>query len=290
MQKICCVFDFKRLIITASEIFMKRFFLIGIFAVLFASGWQSVAAQQNEPKINPKIEAAKSRQPVLVELYTAEGCPVCPTADRNLTFLETEQPFGEANLITLALHVDYWNARSFRDEFSSPLFSRRQEIYRQIFRAGSIYTPQMIVDGQTQFPGTDLAKMQKAIGESAKTEKGNIEIAADKNAGGDINLSVKISDLPLHETSTIFLAVAEDNLAPRRSNGDGTGRKRTFTSVVRQLKSLGSIDAGQKNSDLETLLQPSSDWKLENLKLVVFVQENKSRKILGVGKFTLTKT
>ena len=275
---------------------MKHFFIIGIlagFVGFFVWSFQSSAAVgdalQNSSGNQNKTNSAKNKQPVLIELFTAEACPVCPTADRNLTFLETEQPFAEAELITLALHVDYRNSGAWRDEFSSPMFSRRQDIYGQIFKVSSIYTPQMIVDGRIQFAGTDLAKVQKAIIESAKTEKGKIELAVLTTANGDVKLQTKISDLPKHEVSTVFLAVAEDNLAPKNNRVESSGAKRTFTSVARELKSLGFLTAEQKNSEVETILQLPTNWKKENLKLIVFVQENGSRKVFGVGRLILTK-
>ena len=274
---------------------MKKFFLTGISTVFFgfiALSFQSQTAIADTPRLSPNDEiknnVTKSKQPVLIELFTAEGCPMCPSADRNLTFLETEQPFGEADIITLALHVDYWNSRSWRDEYSSPLFSRRQDIYGQVFKIGAIYTPQMVVDGQMQFAGTDLAKAQKAIVESAKNEKGKIELAIAGEANGDTKLKAKISDLPKHETSTVFLAVAEDNLASSRNRGENSGAKSNFTAVVRQLKTLGVLTAEQNNLETETVLQFQPNWKKENLKLVVFVQDNASRKIFGIGKLILT--
>jgi hypothetical protein len=272
---------------------MKHFFIIGIlagFVSFFVWNFQSSASDADVQQIpsldHNKNNSAKNKQPVLIELFTSEGCPTCPPADRNLTFLETEQPFAEADLITLSLHVDYWNSRTWKDEFSSPMFSRRQDIYGQIFKISSVYTPQMIVDGQMQFAGTDLAKVQKAIVESAKSEKGKVELSTveDKNSG--TKLLVKISDLPKHEISTVFLAVAEDNLASNRTGSSGA--KRAFTSVVRELKSLGFLSTEQKNLEVETFLQFQPSWKMENLKLVVFVQENGSRKVSAIGKHILT--
>lgn len=280
---------------------MKVILTIGFLSVLvgfFACGLQNKVAASDAPQIGTnsaeedepaKNNTAKNKPLVLVELYTSEGCPVCPPADRNLTFLETEQPFAQADLITLALHVDYWNSGGWRDEFSSAMFSRRQDIYRQVFRTGSIYTPQMIIDGQTQFPGTDLAKAQKSIIESAKNEKGKIELSTVKDAGGSIKLQAKISDLPKHDNSTIFLAIAEDNPVSSNSRGVNSAVKPVFTSVVRQLNSLGFLTAEQKSLDVETFLQFQTDWKTDNLKFVVFVQENGSRKVFAVGRLILTK-
>lgn len=266
---------------------MKQFFIVGILTVFFGIFVWSLRIDAAAGKMSQfdADSAAKNKQPVLIELFTSEGCPTCPPADRNLTFLETEQPFAEADLITLSLHVDYWNSRSWKDEFSSPMFSRRQDIYGQIFKINSVYTPQMIVDGQMQFAGTDLAKVQKAIVESAKNEKGKVELSIVEDKNGGTKLSVKISDLPKHEISTVFLAVAEDNLASNRASGSGT--KRVFTSVVRELKSLGFLAAEQMNMEAEISLQFQPNWKTKNLKLVVFVQENGSRKVSAIGKHIL---
>src|SRR5215203_5351918 len=102
-----------------------------------------------------------ARRPVLVELFTSEGCSSCPPADKNLAFLENQQPVPQAEIITLAFHVDYWDRLGWKDRFSSPLFSRRQEIYSQALKLDSSYTPQMIVNGESQFVGSDSGKAAK---------------------------------------------------------------------------------------------------------------------------------
>ena len=258
---------------------------ISVFVFSFPNRATAAARLQICSQNEKEISATKNKPLVLLELFTAERCPLCPTADRNLTFMETEQPFAEAELITLSLHVDYWNSNSAEDEFSSPMFSRRQSIYGQVFKISSIYTPQMILDGKTQFAGTDLAKAQKAVSESTKNEKGKIELTADETANGGIKLRVKITDLPKHEAATIFLAVAEDNLISKR--GANSSPKRIYTSVARELLSLGFLAAEQKNSEIENFFQLQPGWKPENLKLIVFVQENASRKVFGIGKYVL---
>lgn len=274
------------------SICMKQLFTIGFFTIFFSffvCNFLSDAAiaavprfEENQPS---KKNDTKEKSPVLIELFTAEACPMCPPADKNLVYLEKEQPFPEVEIITLSLHVDYWNGRGSKDEFASPMFTRRQDIYGRIFRVNQIFTPQMVVDGQTQFAGADLAKAQKAIIENARNAKGKIEVSTAKDAGGNINIQVKISDLPVHENSTVFLAVAEDNLASSRGRSATT--KREYISVVRELKSLGFLTAAQKSLETEIVLQFQPAWKKENLKFVVFVQENANRRILGVNKIKL---
>lgn len=223
---------------------------------------------------------AKEKTPVLVELFTSEGCASCPPADKTLALLEKEQPSADAEIITLSLHVDYWNNLGWKDEFSSALFSQRQAIYGQKFRINAIYTPQMIVDGTRQFVGNNLNEAQKAISESARTPKANIELSG----AADGKLKVKISEIPAHENASIYLAIAEDNLSSNVRRGENGGRTLEHASVVRELKPLGRILPPDKNFSVEITPEIQTNWKRENLKAVVFVQENQSRKILGVNR------
>lgn len=266
---------------------MKRIFIFGLAVLIFnfLGCLMQNATAVAQTKTNEQIQSDKttktvSKIPILVELFTSEGCPTCPPADANLALLEREQPFAETEIVTLALHVDYWNSLKWKDEYSSPIFSRRQQLYSQALKTGVNYTPQMFVDGRTEFVGSNMAKAQKAILEAAKTPKAKIEIAlmsADK-------LKVNILDVPVHQIATIFLAVTEDNLISNRKYGSPAERKAAHMSVVREIKSIGMMPTGQSNLELETVLQIQPEWRRENLKLVVFVQENASRKILGVNR------
>ena len=270
---------------------MKRIFIFGIlFALVGIVGWslrsgQTVAEAQQTVKNQAAAPTATDKKSlVLVELFTSEGCSSCPPADVNLSRIEKEQPVAGVEVITLSLHVDYWNSLGWKDEFSSPIYSRRQQIYSQALKLDSNYTPQMIVDGRTEFVGSNQEKTNKAIQEAAKNQKASVEIVQDAD-----KLKIKLSDLPAHETATVFLAVTEDNLASNVRRGENSGRKLEHTSVVRELTSLGMLSAEQKTLEMETALQIQPNWKRENLKIVVFVQENASRRILGVNRLLPAK-
>ena len=155
---------------------MKYTFVL-LFAIFFSScTWQKVESQPITQNPQSEIPNPKSKSPVLVELFTSEGCSSCPPADRALTFLEKQQPNSDAEIITLSLHVTYWDDLGWKDKFSSMLFTQRQELYSQRFNLDSIYTPQMVIDGNYELVGSDLTRAQKLISESAKNQKAKVEI------------------------------------------------------------------------------------------------------------------
>lgn len=225
--------------------------------------------------------SAQTRTPVLVELFTSEGCPTCPPADKYLAFLEKSQPFAGAELITLAWHVDYWDSFGWKDEFSSPVYSQRQVVYSRALNIGGTYTPQMFVDGTTYFVGTKADKAEKAITEAVKNPKAKIELSLNKDA-----LKINIPELPRHERSTVFLAYTEGNLVRKIGRGNNAGKTLEHTSVVRSVQSIGMIEASQPDFQAEYFIQFQPEWVKENLKIVVFVQENGSRKILAVERIS----
>ena len=265
---------------------MKQIFIFAVVIMTFSftgcSMQNDTAIAQTAPtKQNQSSKPAETRgkTPVLVELFTSEGCSSCPPADRVLSQLEKEQTNADAEIITLALHVDYWNYLGWKDEFSSKSYSERQSGYADKFKLDSIYTPQMVVDGQTQFVGSNLGTAQKAISDQAKNKKAAIEIS-----NTDDKLKVKISDAPPHDDSYVWLAIAEDDLKTNVRRGENGGRTLDHVSVVREMKLLGNLASADKNFEAETALQFNSAWKKDNLKFVVFVQGKDSKKIFGVKK------
>lgn len=227
--------------------------------------------------------AAAARKPVLLELFTSEGCSSCPPAERNLAYLQTEQPYPEAEIITLAFHVDYWDGLGWKDPFASPLFTQRHRVYDRKFRTGNIYTPQMVVDGDYEFVGSKLDKAEKAIVRSVRNEKGVVDLSL-----ADGRLSIDITKLPEIEYASVYLAYAEDGLSSEIERGENAGRTLSHVAVVRALQGLGRIEPGSSSFRIETVLNVDSTWRMDALKAVVFVQENHTRKIFGVSSIRLS--
>ena len=146
------------------------------------------------------------------------------------------------------------------------------------FKLYGTFTPQMVVDGEMHFVGSNLEEAKKAVAKAAKKEKPRVEINLTED-----KLKIKIPNLPKHEVSTLFLAITESNL---KGNGAGGNSAKPLEhgSIVRELRSLGWVQPQDQSVEVETFLQLQPFWKKENLKFVVFVQENYSRRVLAVGK------
>lgn len=140
----------------------------------------------------------------------------------------------------------------------------------------------MIVDGSVQFTGSDTGKATKEIIEAAKGAKATIELSIDAD-----KLKVKIPKLPEHENASVFLAIAEDNLVSNVRRGENSGKTLEHVSVARELKSIGSVNAPDKSFETEIVFQIQPAWKKENVKLVVFVQGNQTRKVYGANRIAV---
>jgi len=216
---------------------------------------------------------------VLVELFTSEGCSSCPPADKALTFLQTQQPVSGAGIITLAYHVDYWDRLGWKDRFSSAEYSQRQNDYSQRFTLDSIYTPQMIVDGTTEFVGSNLEKATGSIAGAATLDKAGVTAAVENG-----NIRVIIEKIQDHEAATVYLAVAEDRIATDVKSGENRGRRLEHSSVVRELQSIGTVRPETSSFNAEVPLPKNAEWATPNLRYVIFVQENVNRKVIAVGQ------
>ncbi len=220
--------------------------------------------------------------PVLVELFTSEGCSSCPPADALLMRLEKLQPVNGAKIIVLSQHVDYWNRLGWTDPFSSALFSRRQNDYADSFGTSGIYTPQMVVDGQAEFVGSDASRAQQAISRAAAQPKAPIIAVFTIDAKSDrAHVRVEVGSIPAGvplDNADVLLAVTEANLSTNVPRGENSGRTLQHTGVVRTLKSLGAL---AKSKVFEEDVKLPASWQRKNLSAVVFLQDRSNRRVLG---------
>ena len=246
---------------------------------------QQLASAQTQAPAHAAIEG--SRSPVLVELFTSEGCSDCPPADALLAQLDTRQPIPGADVIILELHVSYWND-DWRDPFSSMSYTDRQHMYAY-GHSDQMYTPQMIVDGGDRFIGSNGQAAVKAIQQAARAPKAPIELQWSGAANGnDRVLHVKVASLPQGDPDKpqIFLAITESHLHVDVHAGENHGKSLDHDGVVRKLAAIGKIQShsGDPIFDTQTQVKLEKDWKPENVRAVVFVQDPHSLRVLGAAE------
>jgi len=240
-------------------------------------------------------DSAKLATPVLVELFTSEGCSSCPPADKLLAQIGTSQPVGGAQAIILEEHVDYWNDLGWRDPFASSSATQRQQEYSKTLNA-EVYTPQMIVDGRTELLGSDGRAAQRAIANAVVTQKTDLEltwVGATSTVGGPKLLRVRAGKLAGGENGAsaknaeVFMAITENHLHSDVRRGENAGRGLEHDGVVRKLSSLGKANGtGDSSYDAQTAVKLSPDWKRENVRIVVFVQDTHTRHIYAASSTT----
>lgn len=224
------------------------------------------------------IPCSAQRTPVVVELFTSEGCSSCPPADTLLARLP--RMFPDIDVIQLSEHVDYWNNLGWKDRFSAPLFSMRQQDYGRMFGLQSVYTPEMVVDGATEFNGSDTGRAQQEITKAASGPRAAASIAM--NSGG---VRLHVDGVPRGMRNVdVFLAITETNLETSVERGENAGHRLRHVGVVRSLSSVGHFDAKKSGSyDADAKLNLNPEWRADNLKLVMLVQDRSSRKIIGAA-------
>ncbi|HEX4075202.1 MAG TPA: DUF1223 domain-containing protein [Candidatus Acidoferrales bacterium] len=239
--------------------------------------------------------ASPNATPVIVELFTSEGCSSCPPADRLLAHLQRTQPVPGADIIALEEHVDYWNDLGWKDPFSSWQFSNRQDDYAHFFRTSGPYTPQMVVDGKSQFVGSGEHDALAAIAKAARDPKPNVELEqiSDPNVADvaePIQLRVRFGPLAGRRAgglAEVVLAITEDDLSSNVTRGENAGDRLAHRAVVRDFQVLGRLDStGSFAAEPQVTL--AKDWKRDNLRVVTFVQDRTSRDVLGAAVLRLS--
>jgi len=227
--------------------------------------------------------AKESRTPVLVELFTSEGCDSCPPANSLLTQLTTKQPVAGAYVVALGEHVDYFNT-PWVDPFSSSQFTDRQSAFGRVFKLSEIYTPQMVVDGRAEVLGSDVDAARRAIARAADARHASVTLSTTPTAdAGRISVRVHVSGVRQTGASKgyLFVAIAEDGLVSNVKSGENAGKTLTHSGVVRTLVKVRSVtgDAG----DYSQTVTLSPKWNRDNLHAVAFVQDIDTGAIIGTG-------
>jgi hypothetical protein len=255
---------------------------LGVFLSLAVSS--PARSQQAAPKAP---DTSRADVPVLVELFTSEGCSSCPPADILIQRLDTYQPIPGAHLIVLSEHVTYWDHDGWKDPNSAQIFTDRQSSYESTLGEKEAFTPQIIVDGTQQVTLNDTQHMEAILNKAKDTPKIPVrigEVTVDP-ANPTVLRAHLETDANDDKHADVYVALALDRVESQVLRGENKDRHLVHVAVVQQLTKVGKLSKGKTFAqDVQLKLRAGEDPK--NLRLVAFVQESGPGKMLGaaVGK------
>jgi hypothetical protein len=199
---------------------MRLMQALGLAALILGCGSRSFAG--------PPLAAA----PVVVELFTSQGCSSCPPADALLGVLA-----GQPNVIALGFHVDYWDDGGWRDRYSMPEATQRQRRYVDALRLASAFTPQLVIGGSRSFVGSDGRGIAPVI--TAALAQASPGIAIETSvAGGELLVSLPDGGDGRNYDVNLVAYIPQATTAIGR--GENSGRTLTDFNIVRQIRRLGA--------------------------------------------------
>jgi hypothetical protein len=223
-----------------------------------------------------------ARVPVLLELFTSEGCSSCPPADRLLQIFDQSQPVANAELIVLSEHVDYWDRLGWKDPFSSPQFTIRQQDYADRYSREGVYTPQLVVDGRFALVGSNSREANAAIQKAAREPKVVIALSSARRDGKQVKAHIDVpAAANARKTSLVlYVAIADNRAESHVARGENAGRALSHVAVARILKDAGTIDL-RSASSRDVIVTLPAGAGANGLRLVAFLEDPGSGHILG---------
>jgi len=216
---------------------------------------------------NGQENAAADAEPgfALVELFTSEGCSSCPSADANLVAIKEEAERSGQKILTLSFHVDYWNYLGWQDPYSFAEATKRQRLYSSVHGTSQVYTPQMIVNGTTEFVGSQRAKSKPAIQAALRAKaKASLDLTSELSVN---KIQVKWKASGAQPTDLVNIALVQNVAKEKVSAGENSGRNLTHVNVVRQFRVIKVAETDQAVS-----LDFPSDFKSSDFHVVGYVQ------------------
>jgi hypothetical protein len=235
--------------------------------------------------LSANAASATAATPVLIELFTSEGCSSCPPADALLQRWDASQPLPGVNLIVLSEHVDYWNRDGWKDPYSSSSMTDRQVAYVRALRLKTPYTPQFIVDGSHELEINNLAEMRDVLEKASAQQKLSVRIGSVSVEGTRppvLRGRIEIDGNADKRSGDVFLAVALNHAESQVLAGENSGQHLTYVAVVEDLKKIGSLDKDLTFShDFQVKLKPGTDPT--NIRIIALVQESGSGAVIGAA-------
>jgi hypothetical protein len=260
--------------------------LLSALAVVVLLFQVTALAQASQPETKPPApDSARTGVPVLIELFTSEGCSSCPPADVVLQKLDQYQPIPGAQLIVLSEHVTYWDHDGWKDPNSAQAFTDRQSSYESALGVKEPYTPQFIIDG-TQVGQIDkLQELEQQLNKAKDATKLPVrigEVTLEPSNPAVLRTHIETDANPDKHTADVYVALILDHVESQVLRGENGGKHLVHVAVVQQLTKVGKLSKGKSFAqDVQLKLKPGDDPK--NLRLVAFVQESGPGKLLGAA-------
>ena len=256
----------------------------GVAVVLFA-GVAIAGSFARQGGVVAAADEGSARRPVLVELFTSEGCSSCPPADELIAKLDKMQFVPGAEAIVLSEHVTYWNQDGWQDRFSLDAVTDRQKEYADRFKLNSPYTPQVVVDGAAELVGSDARKLVSVVQQAAAAPKTELTIEDAQWAGKAVRFSVKGAG---DSKATLMAALAEESAETSVAHGENQGRTLKHVAVVTVLQEMGK---GSGDGRELTLKAPGNLQSATGpVRLVVFLADRHTGHVLAVAEKTINRS
>ena len=221
----------------------------------------------------------KTPEPVvIIELFTSQGCSSCPSADKLLASLAQNTDGKE--IYALSFHVSYWNRLGWKDPYSSEQFTQRQKKYGAVMNLQTIYTPQMIVNGEYEFVGSSKSKADYNVNKALEKPMDiDLEMKNVKVDGETLSFQYNLDETAIgHFLNIAIVEKSVENYVPR---GENRGLTLKHENVVRQFKTIYSKQAETIKLEIDNSIDP------KNSSLIVYLQDKKSLRIYGASKTEL---
>jgi len=267
----------------------KPGFMIALISILAClQGVGQVQSGQSDP--SKAAPPAADAHPVVVELFTSEGCSSCPPADVFLEKLDKFQPVQGAQLIVLSEHVTYWDQEGWKDPNSSQALTDRQNSYESALGKKDPFTPQIIVDGDQeltlQSPPPRVKEVLQQARDASKIPVQITGVSADPANPSLLRAHIEAGENSTKHNADVYVAVALSHVESQVLRGENGGRHLVHVAVVQKLTRIGKLSKGKTFADdVELKLTPADDPK--NLRVIAFVQESGPGKILGAAQLKL---
>lgn len=227
---------------------------------------------------------------IVLELFTSQGCSSCPPAESVLSKIAHDKAYS-GSVIPLAYHVDYWDYLGWKDPFSSQEWTNWQADYRLAFGGATLYTPQIVIQGQFEMVGSNEAKIKKRIQDLLRDHVSDYELDVQDAVllPQEITLDVVTTQHEVIETPVELVTVVYENIASTQvESGENAGRTLRNNYVVRKMERIPlSYDAGEEEMQIKVSLLLEDDWSREDLGVVSWIQDAKSMQIYTARKALL---